>query len=188
MRTPYIRKFWTLVFIDLLDWEDAEKTIIGWCRERFPNPKFPTLRLPLTGDAFVGGPETERDTPRMFPTTRRKIRAEEPSSFVAVEATTNGDGRQAGGLVEARPVTAELTSVTNTEEPEDEEWISSDGDALPLIASNRPLPVSCPEFPKGGSRKEIAEWHRTTRVAEELAENGCFLHYYYSSDEELSFC
>jgi hypothetical protein len=77
MRTP---KFWTLVFfIDLWDWEDAEKTRIGWCRERFPNPNFPTLRLPLTGDAFVGGHETERDTPRMFPTTRRKRRAEEPS-------------------------------------------------------------------------------------------------------------
>ncbi|EES13025.2 uncharacterized protein LOC8082545 [Sorghum bicolor] len=115
----------------------------------------------------------DRDTP--VPRRRRteSRHAGEPSSAVAVE-TTNGKSKttwlwEAGGrLVETQSVTAEQTSATITEEAEDEEWTD---DALPLIASSRPLPHRCPSFPKGRSRQDIAEWHEATRVAYEKAAN-----------------
>ncbi|CAD6259182.1 unnamed protein product [Miscanthus lutarioriparius] len=114
----------------------------------------------------------DRDTP--VPRRRRtgSRHAGEPSSAVAVETTNGGKTTwlwEAGGrLVETRSVTAEQTSAINTEEAEDEEWTD---DALPLIASSRPLPHRCPMYPRGGSREEIAEWHRATRVAYEKAAN-----------------
>ncbi|CAN6241294.1 unnamed protein product [Urochloa humidicola] len=48
----------------------------------------------------------------------------------------------------------------NTEE--EERWIdSSTALHVPLPStSNRPLPFSCPPFPKGGSQKEITEWNK----------------------------
>lgn len=79
-----------------------------------------------------------------------------------------------------RPVTAEPTSASNTEEAEDEEWIISSDDAPPVIPNTRALPHRWPMFPKGGSRQDIAKWYRDTEVARELAEKGYFLHHYYS--------
>ena len=109
-----------------------------------------------------------------------------------VETTKGGKPTwlwEAGGrLVETgRPVTAEPTSASNAEEAEDEEWIISSDDALPRIASNRPLPLRCPKFPKGGSRKEIPEWNKACDRVHKLAANGCFLHSYIFT-EEISFC
>lgn len=59
----------------------------------------------------------------------------------------------------------------DTEDVEDEEWILSHDD-VPRI--HRPLPISCPEFPEGGSHEEIEEWHMATSIAYEKAAKGCF--------------
>ncbi|KAL6909314.1 hypothetical protein ACP4OV_001595 [Aristida adscensionis] len=117
----------------------------------------------------------DRDTP--VPRRRRteSRHAGESSSAVAVE-TTNGRKAtwlwEAGGrLVETPSVTAEQTISTNAQELEDEEWIISSDDALPLTVSSRPIPITYPEFPEGGSWKEIGKWHRATAVADKKAAN-----------------
>lgn len=118
-RSRYIRKFWTLVFID--PWEDAEKTRIGCtlCREigrvrdqrrpqtsflpkaQFPNPISPSHRRRVRRRRLKT--EHNAPAPRMFPTTRRKRRAEEPSSIRLwrwrrrrTGARQHGCGRRAG--------------------------------------------------------------------------------------------
>ncbi|XP_024314900.1 uncharacterized protein LOC100822218 isoform X2 [Brachypodium distachyon] len=114
--------------------------------------------------------------------TRRRRRAEEPSSSAAAAETTKGGKAtwfwEAGGrLVETRrPVTAEPMSGRYAEEAEDEEWIVSDDNALPLIPSSRPLPRRCPKFPDGGSMKEISEWNKACDRVYKLAVNDPVTH------------
>jgi hypothetical protein len=126
--------------------------------------------------------------------TRRPRHAEEPSSAVAVETMTKGGkptwlweaGRR---LVETGwPMTTEPTSTSNAKEAEDEEWIISSDDALPLITSNRPLPLRCPKFPKGGSLKELSKWNKACDRLYKLAANGCFLHFCNIFTAGISFC
>ncbi|PNT70768.1 uncharacterized protein LOC104583102 [Brachypodium distachyon] len=113
--------------------------------------------------------------------TRRRRRAEEPSSSAAVVETAKGGKEtwfwEAGGrLVETRPVTAEPMSGRKAEEAEDEEWIISNDDALPLIPSSRPLPLRCPNFPQGGSREEISEWNKACHRVYKLTANDPVTH------------
>jgi hypothetical protein len=109
---------------------------------------------------------------------RRQAPGEEPSSAMAVETTKGGKATwfwEAGGrVVETQPVTAEPMSASNAEQAEDEEWIISSDDALPFIASTRPLPRRCPKFPENGSGKEISEWIKACDRVYKLTANGCF--------------
>jgi hypothetical protein len=62
------------------------------------------------------------------------------------------------------------------EEKQDERWIvgSTASHALPST-SNRPLPHSCPPFPKGGSQEKITEWNRACLRIYKLGANGCLV-------------
>jgi hypothetical protein len=81
-------------------------------------------------------------------------------------AVTNGKENLAG-----RPSGSNIE-----EEKQDERWIvgSTASHALPST-SNRPLPHSCPPFPKGGSQEKITEWNRACLRIYKLGANGCLV-------------